>query len=467
MGNKRIFIGWNGEDNREIAVKVSNLLSEAGYSPIIGGQWRASFTVSRDIIEQMIGCDYAIILIEKEERKNKNGDLVSMGFNPNVMMELGYLLHKFNDANRIRRILINLDPSELPSDIQGTWTVAVEKAEYDKDDEDAKERVFLEVAEKVAEDFFDYMSRGDNLSNKLDYFDNWEENVQDIFKYTGNVRIADKLIYGMQAAIYSGDYQRLYEKLAVIKDSLLQKDKFGDYSAVGCAMAVLSVFVLTHRLTHTPTEEQFDKMFRDLNSEYERDIKDHDLRTWCKIFRLDKLELCYEVYAAGQTNIEDKREYYYDALDLCHRILEMINEHVTGAGTSDDKYALIYQAFASRNVSQIHKYLAEIEPDKAEEHLSIQKEYCARTLEYRKELYDYYKDGKRKDSLSMDFISQEYLLALCEQDAFETDRLTKRSNERIAKSIYRQWSERNQIRNMIFEKVAEAISTSLSQEKGE
>ncbi|MBQ9975356.1 MAG: nucleotide-binding protein [Clostridia bacterium] len=463
MGNKRIFIGWNGDDNREIAVKVSNLLSEEGYSPIIGGQWRASFTVSRDIIEQMIGCDYAIILIEKEERKNKNGDVVSLGFNPNVMMELGYLLHKFNDANRIRRILINLDPGELPSDIQGTWTVVVDKPDYDKDDDAAKDKVFSDVARKVADDFFEYIENGDNLSNKLDYFDNWEENIQDILKHTGNVRIADKLIYGMQAAIYSDDYKRLYEKLAVIKDTLLKKDKFGEYSAVACAMAVLSVFVFTHRLTQSPTEEQFDQMFRELNCAYEKDIKDHDLRTWCKIFRLDKLELCYEVYAAGQTNVEDKREYYYDALELCHEILGMINEHITGEGAADDKYALIYLAFASRNVSQIHMHLAELEPEKAEEHIEIQKEYCAKTLEYRQSLFDYYNDGKRKNSLSMDFISQEYLLALCEQNAFETSRATKRANERIAKSIFREWSERNQIRNMIFEKVEGALSSTLKE----
>ena len=121
MANNRVFIGWSGKTNREIAKKVKDHLVSSGFPTVIGGEWQASFTVSDDIIHQMNGCDFAIILIEKEERKDKQGNTISLGFNPNVMMELGYLLHKLKDANRIRRILINMDPSELPSDLQGTW----------------------------------------------------------------------------------------------------------------------------------------------------------------------------------------------------------------------------------------------------------------------------------------------------------------------------------------------------------
>jgi len=461
MTNKRIFIGWSGQENWEVARRISNKLSEANYSPIIGGEWRASLTVSEEIMQQMVGCDFAIILIEKEVRKNRREEVISMGFNPNVMMELGYLLHKFSDANRIRRILINMDPGELPTDLQGAWSVVVDKAEYPQGDEEAKEKALSQVADAVVRDFFSYMENDHSMPDKLDYFDNWEENVQDIYHYTGNFRIADKLIYGMQAAIYSGEYERLYKKLISIRDALIQEDRFGDYHAVVCAMSVLKVFVITHRLTRTPSVEQFQEMYDDLNSAYERNIQDPNLRAWCEIFRIDKLELCYEVYANGTTDPEEKAECYNEALRLCHQILSMIDAHLQGDGSKDEKYALLYQAFANRNISQIHKNLAILEPEKAGEHYMQEKEYCAKTLENRKLLYDYYKEGKRKDSLSMDFISQEYLLALAEQNKFEESSIAKKNNQRTVQTIFNKWREKNEIRNMIFQKVEQEISKDL------
>lgn len=465
MINKRVFIGWNGADNREIARMVSNMLSDRGYLSIVGGEWRASLTVSEEIIHQMNGCDYAIILIEKEERLSENGVVLSRGFNPNVMMELGYMLRKVIDHNRIRRILINMDPSELPSDLQGAWTVAVEKHPYDVSDEEARTKVLSEVACEVAEDFFQYMSTSQN-TNKLDYFDNWEENVLDIYHYTGDVRIADKLIYGMQAAIYSGDFDRLYKQLGTVKDKLSKKDTFGDYKPVACAMAILNVFVTTRRLTKSLTEEEFALMFDALNHEYEKDIKDSELSVWCKIFRKDKLELCYENFAQGQENEAEKREYYIEALKLCHEVSEMIEEQVQKDDNStikkDEGYSLIYQAFANRNISQIHMHLAKLEHEKADEHLNAQKEYCKKTLEYRKRLYDYYKGSARETSLSMDFISQEYLLALAEQFKFEESIVERKKIEFTAKNIFNKWQDRNKIRNMIFEKVREEAKNFLN-----
>lgn len=466
MGNKRVFIGWNGIDNREIARKVSNRLSDANYYPIVGGAWRASLTVSEEIIHQMNGCDFAIILIEKEVRTNGKDEVVSMGFNPNVMMELGYMLHKVTDPNRIRRILINMDPSELPSDLQGAWSVAVKKEAYDPADEEARERVLSDVADRVIEDFLDYIKEVRSQTNKLDYFDRWDENVLEIYHYEGDVRIAEKLIYGMQAAIYSGDYERLYRKLLQIKDQLAKKDRYSDYAPVACAIAVLSVFVSTRRLTVLPDEQQFFDLCSALEKEYEKEIAEKDLQVWCKIFRLDKQELCYELFAESLEGVEEKIEYFTIALDLCHQILDMIEEHVQAGGDEykrDEQYALLYQAFSSRNVAQIHKRLGELEPQRAKEHLEEEKKYCAITLEKRKALYDFYNGGVRGNSLSMDFITQEYLLALAEQYKFEESRLEKRRIAQTVRGIFQKWKERNDVRNMIFEKVAREAAEFLPQ----
>ena len=456
MRNSRVFIGWSGPDNQEIARKVSNRLSESGFSSIIGGEWKASLTVSEEIIDQMNVCDFAIVLIEKEIRRNKQDEIVSMGFNPNVMMELGYMLRKVSDHQRIRRVLLNLDPSELPSDLQGAWTLKVEKPDYEKDDAEARERVLNSVTEKIVDDFLGYIKNFKN-ADKLDYFDDWEENKLDIYNYKGDIRIADKLIYGMQAAVYSGEFERLYEKLTHIKAQLAKKDRYGDYSAVACAMAVLNVFVATNRLTKPLEENDFYSLCDALSREYENNMDDDDLKCWCKIFRTDKLELCYELFAGNQSDNEEKIEYYYAALELCHNIFDMIEAHINdvpeGQPKKDEEYSLLYKAFTTRNIYLIHGQLKELEPDKAEEHLAKQKQYCAETYGYRKELYSYYTADTRENSLSMNFVSQEYLLSIAEQYKFEDSRLKKMELSRTAKNLFGNWRKRIEIQNMIFAKV--------------
>ncbi len=458
MRNRRVFIGWSGADNLEIARMLSKHLYAENYSPIVGGEWRNSFTVSEEIIHQMNGCDFGLFLIEKEVRKNYDGDTVSIGFNPNVMMELGYMLHKVNDHNRVRRILINVLPHELPSDLQGTWTDEIQRIEYPQGDEEARQKALTKAADEIAEKFFEYINNLQS-TDKLDYFDHWDENKLDIYNFTGDSRIGDKLIYGMQAAIYSGDFDRLYNTLIKLKERLLKKDIFNDYGAVACAIAVLNVFVTTRRLTLPLTDLQFGDLYEQLECEYEKDIKDNDLKTWCKIFRKDKLELCYELCAATQTDIQEKIEFYYEALELCYETIELIENHVNSANKEnnpekkDENYSLLYLAFSNRNISQIHKVLKTLEPHKAEEHLEKQKEYCKKTYEYRKELYNHYKSGIRENSLAMDFVSQEYYLSLVEQYEFEEKIIEKKKIKHIAKAIHDKLEDRARVQNMILQSV--------------
>ncbi|MEE0946972.1 MAG: nucleotide-binding protein [Acutalibacteraceae bacterium] len=458
MRNKRVFIGWSGKDNQEIATKLSCSLAENGYSSIIGGQWRNSFTVSEEIIHQMNGCDFAIFLIEKEIRRNDKEEIISMGFNPNVMMELGYMLHKISDPNCIRRILINVLPHELPSDLQGTWTDEVKKDSYDADDPKAKDKALSKVATEIADKFLDYIKTF-KPTDKLDYFDEWEENKLDIFDYKGDVRIADKLIFGMQAAIYTGEFDELYRVLKNIKDDLSKLDRFKDYGAVACAMALLKVFVYSRRLSRPLTDSQFAELCEDLETVYEKDIPDADVRNWCEIFRTDKLELCYELYAGIQKDKTDKIELYYYALKLCHKILEKIEFQINsevkddGTGKKDENYALLYKAFANRNISQIHKNLIELEPEKADEHLSQQKKYCNETFLNRKSLYNFYKSTSRENSRAMDLISQEYYIALVEQHEFEESIVERKKIQQIAKTIHNKLQDRAKVQNMILEAV--------------
>lgn len=459
MKNKKIFIGWNA-DNREIALRVGNILSANEFSPIVGGASRTAFTVNEEIRRQMDSCDLAIFLIEKETKTDKQGKVISIGFNPNVMIELGYMLNKVHHSSVIR-VLINMDPGELPTDLLGAWSEPVDKREVDENNVEEREAVYNEVAEKIADIFFRYINSEKITSDKLDYFDKWENNAHEIYQFTGNTRISEKLIYGMQSAIYSGELNRLYNKLVSIHNDLSQEKNTGikDFqkehlSMVKCALAILNVFVVTKRLTVLPTTEQFNSLCSELGFEYEKDIADEDLRRWCEIFRTDKLELCYELYAAAETDPEDKIADYEIALDLCLKVIKLIEVQVQRK-TEDKTYSLIYLAFANRNISQIYKNLAELIPEKHDEYYQLQKKYCKKTYDNRKELYEYYKISSRSNSLTMDYISHEYLLSLAEQYSFEEDRMEKRKIERDAKNIYSQWKESNSVRNMIFNKVTQ------------
>ena len=455
MKNRKVFIGWSGEDNHEMAHEISNRLSQYNFHAVVGGEWQSSFAVSETIINQMNGCEFGIFLIEKETRINeKTKETVSIGFNPNVMMELGYMLRKVSDYSRVRRILINIRADELPSDLQGTWTDEI-KVEFDKNDPEARAIAISKAADTVTEKFLSYF-RNIKGTDKLDYFDNWDENKLDIYNYTGDEPISDKLIYGMQAAIYSGDFDRLYERLKQIKETLSKKDPLNDLGAVSCALAVLQVFVVTRRLTVGLNDLQFSKLCDDLEVEYEKTLKDVDLKAWCSIFRMDKLELCYELYAGAQEDLQTKIEYYEDALTLCHNILKKIDEQVNsgteeGKEGKDENYAMIYRAFTNRNISVIHKQLQTLQPENAQEHLQLQKEYCRKTYEIRKALYGYYKSGTREQSQMMDFVSQEYYLSLVEQYQFEEDPLEKRKIQRTAKMIHDKVEDRARVQNMILQ----------------
>ena len=461
---RRVFIGWSGEDNQEIAKKIRESLAERNYTAIVGGQWQRAFTVSEEILRQMNGCDFGIMLISKEIRYGKDQQPVSMGMNPNVMMELGYMLHKVGDPNRIRRVLVDMESSELPSDLQGVWTFSVKIDAYDKEDALARDAALQKVADAVVSDFADYMEHTFGDVDKLDYFDNWEEHVQEIYHYTGDVRIADKLIYGMEAVSCSGDYERLCRKLSTIKNRLQEQDRFGDYSMVSCAIAMLNVFVVTERLRLFLSDEQFEDLCEKLEVPYEDRVTDRDLKAWVRILRLDKLELCYEWYGYGKpVGSKSRIRYLYKALKMCHDLVQMIHEQVE-CKPKDAHYSLLYLSFAKRNISQIHKSLATDEPEKAQEHLQEQERYCAETLADREALYNYYRGSSRENTLMMDYITQEYVRSLAEQHCFADEDEQERIARKV-RQIHKKLKNQNDNRNMILQKVEKEAVTFLKAEE--
>ncbi len=439
MISKNVFIGWSGE-NKEIAIRIGNLLEQIGFAPIVGGGKDTTLFVGNQIIEQMNKSDFAVLLLEKTS-KSENATVSA-----NVMFEWGYLLNKFPESNRIRTFVINMNGSELPSDIAGCWSQRVEKPEWKTEEE--KEQIFDSIAAEIFNSFVSYFKSANIHTNKLDFLDDWDENKSNIFNYDGVSYIADKLLYGMQASIYTGTMEQLYQALIRILNSNACHGRDLEY-VIKCALAIINVFITTKRLTCPLTEEKYISVTDELDISYELKIQDPDLAAWCKIFRIDKQELALEMYAESLTG-DEKAAVLFDAIDKALECIELIDAQVL-RNPSDSQYALAYYAFANRNIFQIYKKLYEIEPK--EEYLEKQKEYCTITLKNREELYNLYRMERNKTNVATDYVTQEYILALTEQYPFETNPAVLKKIEKKVSNVYRQWKETNNIRNMIFDQI--------------
>ncbi len=440
---KKVFLAWSSE-NKYLAEKVGGFLLEYGFSAIVGGQNAKTMMVNNQIIEHMDDCEFAILIIEKKPDGTVSG---------NIMFEWGYLLHKLVEPNRIQAFLINMKSGELPTDVAGCW--AAEKTKKITENQQEKELEFERLAKEICVDFIEHYNNFDDTTDKLSYIDNWESNKYHILNFN-NERISEILLYGMQATIYSGQYENLLKKLHNILNTTPNLSQNLMY-VIKCSCAVLDVFSSTKRLTKMLDDENYDRLVDNLEIPYENSISDEGLAEWCKIFRIDKLELCAEFYGSAQQNPQIKKAYLLKAVEYCHQVIALLDERVIKCPI-DKNYATLYRAFANRNLSQIYKQLNELEP--CEDYSAKIKQYCFETYQDRKSLYDHYLAERDRNCIAMDYITQEYILALTEQYRFETDVFKMMDIRRKIKKVYEKWSEENQVRNMIFDKIKLELDSS-------
>ncbi len=444
----KVFIAWSGE-NKEIARRISLLLSgDEVYSPIVGGENATKMTVADQIVSQMDSCNLAILLVEGFLSSRSDGTDTGKikAVSGNIMFEWGYLLHKLADPTKICGYLFNTKSIELPSDVAGCWVVEMNKATLT--DEEQKSAEFDRLATEIVKDFKQRMEKRISQTDKLHYLDTWEENKHKILNFNNSEPIAELLLYGMQATIYSGSYERLLTKAETILRSgyPLSSDL---KSVIRCCMAVLKVFSVTKRLTVPLNFDDYDSLATDLLVEYETQISDKSLAAWCKIFRYDKLELCTEYYAGGLTDKAEKTDYLCDAIELSKTVISLLDEQ-TAANPADRQYALLYYAFATRNLYLMYSKLSEMYPENSEYSEKL-RFYCNATLEHRQQLFKHYREVRDDKCLTMHYITQEYVLAMSENAVFETDPRKRKELERKIKHHFAVWEEKARITNMIFD----------------
>lgn len=443
MPRKRVFIGWTGEC-KFIAKKISVLLTQKNFDPIVGGEDKDStMYVGTTVIEQMNRSEMAILLFE--QRSAEQGG----GVSTNVMFEWGYLLHKLSKSSNIRIFLLNMDEKLLPTDVQGCWFCPIEKPAADTPEE--KEQMYADVAALIVQKFLERNDADVFTGDKLDCFDQWDENKHLILNYDGISRISHKLIYGLQMCIYTGKAKIVYDKLQEIRSQPGVNPELKQ--VLNCAMACLNVFITTHNLTTALSEDKFLTLMEDLQVLQLDQIKDPDLAAWCNIFRHDKIELCYEFYANSLSG-EEKISALHNAARKCHRILTMLDRQVN-ANPADKYYAMLYQGFSHRNLYVINKQLEDLnDPELNKDDIRL---HCAESLKYRKSLYLHYRDYHSQRAITMDYITQEYLLGLVEQYNYEQDLDLKDDMFDLIRSILLRVRENQDIRNMIYTRIEDAV----------
>jgi hypothetical protein len=113
--SETVCIAWGR--NEPVARAVAKHLSNSGYSPIVGGANRggnpSSFFINSNVLAQMDDASAAIILAQPiyADKNKPTPDL-----RPNLLFEWGYL-QKHLRADAIHAFLINLQPTDLPSDL--------------------------------------------------------------------------------------------------------------------------------------------------------------------------------------------------------------------------------------------------------------------------------------------------------------------------------------------------------------
>lgn len=446
-----VFIAWNGE-NKAIAEKVAEKINNAKHKAIVGGEAgnAGKLFVGETIMNQMKSSDAAIIIAEKTtEDKNNDDTAVISG---NIMYEWGFINAWINDPSKVHIYLINTNRKYLPSDVQGCWAETIKVKTYKN--QSKKDQEFNKAADTISMHFLKNTLTPAMQIDKLLYLKNWDKYKHNVYNYDGFSPISDKLLYGMQAAVYTDELDVLIDSIKNIKNAPTELQ-----SIIKCAVSILSVFKYTSRLNDKMSNDQFIELKNSLKTKYEDKIQEPELKIWCEIMRKDKLELCYEY--APDSNIDNPKKHLNRTLKLGKEVVDLLEKQIEN-NPADKYYGALYLSFQYRNIAILYHRLNEICPEEYPEINEIK--YRKLTFEKRKELIDYYRLTYREDSV-YDYLLQEYILSMIELYPFINDEediddeISRDYISSTVKSLTEKWENQIKRSNYIYNTIKEKVNS--------
>ncbi len=415
-----IFIGWSG--NQSLALELGRIINEnKSYKAIVGGGTPTKMYIGDQVLEQIKDSDYAMLLMEK-----KDGSISA-----NLMFELGYILAKM-PVNRVFIVLINIESTELASDILGTWIF--KSKEFDRNVTSE-----LDFAQELYKDFEDF-ERTQGSVSESNYFDiiaKWEDCFIDL---RNDKRIStndsEYIIFGCLAAYYYNNYKELRDLL----DNISCDEEVSDI--VYFAKVYIDIFLNSGNMMVPLNDEQMLTCREVFDSLLERERRlTPKLDAILDILIHDAYGLSSMLYLKNEDLDEDEREYFHETCEShLLKVFDLLEEYK--AEYKDDNKCIInlFNAYICNDLSKLYKY------ESQQKHL----EYLNRSVEERKSLFKAVQLLYPNNKFFIEKMEQEYLIALSDQCKYIEDGVLKKMTiKKIQKRLGEWVNNYNSIRAMV------------------
>ena len=418
-----IFIGWSG--NQSLAIELGNEINRStNYKAIVGGGTPTKMFIGDQVLQQIKESDYAILLMEK-----KDGAI-----SQNLMFELGYIFAKMT-VNRVFLVLINIETSELASDISGAWIFKSKHFDRSVTSESA-------FAQELCKDFYEFQLKNGSAeeSNYFNVINRWEECFADLKE---DRRIskndADYILFGCLAAYYYNDYKELRRFL----DDVSCDEAVSDL--VYFAKFYISIFLDSGNMMYPLDDDQILTLREAFEDLLERERKlSQKLDAFLDILIHDAYGLACVLYLRNEDIDEEEREYFSH---LCEthllNVFSLLGEYKEQYG-DDNKYIVnLFNAYICNDLAKFYRDMPE--PDE-EKHL----EYLNRSVLERKSLFKSVQILYPNNKFLVEKMEQEYLIALSDQCKYEKDNVLKKITVKKIKKRLDEWvSNYKSLRSMV------------------
>lgn len=417
-----IFIGWSG--NQSLAKALGGEINKNGvYNAIVGGGTPTNMYIGAQVLDQIKESDYALLLMEK-----KDGAI-----SPNLMFEFGYILAKM-PVNRIFLVLINMESTELASDIQGTWVFQSKKFDRSITPE-------ADFAHELYEDFvkFEHNRMLIGQSNYFDYIDRWEECFTDL-KTDSRISTNDSeyIILGCLAAYYYNDYQELYDHLNAIKyDEAVS-------NIVYFAKAYISIFLDSGNMRYPLNDDQMMTCRETFESLLERKrTLSPKLDRIIDILVHDAYGLACMLYLRNEGLDEDEKEYFETVCEThCLAVFDLISEYRDEFGEDNKVLMNLFDAYICNDLAKFYQR----NPETEDKHIK----YLERSVASRKELFKSVQLLYPQNKFLIEKVEQEYNIALADQCRYMKDAVLKKMTVKKIKKRLDEWvTNYNALRSML------------------
>ena len=427
-----VFIAWSG--NYKVATRVAAQLEAKGFRAVVGGGTPHDMFIGSQVLSQMDACSHAIILAQKKN-DTSTGELAK--FSENLMFEWGYMIARVSSKN-VYAFLIDTGERELPSDLMGSWVVAIKSAGLTED----------ETAERIVERF-EVESRS---LDKLAIMSQWKE-VKALAKQHAarkkysDSEMAQMVLFSLKSAYY-------HNEMSLMLQGLSYTGSIGGMlgAAIEEARCIASVFVKTDGLKKRLQVEDYFEITTFLSQPFEQSFDDESLANWAKILRYDAISLCNVIAPEGLDQAE--RDYYWnESLAWGEKTLAAIAEDVAHH-PENDLFASLMRSYQYRNQSKALKMLGD-------ETTAI--EYLGRSVEERERFYFGYKSAFPDDTIMCSKLAQEYYLSLLERARCVGNPIEKRRIMATVKKLMVSWQEDFERQQALLDMVKNAYNALMEQ----